>query len=203
MIEAIKTIDQQLFLFLNGLHTPFMDPIMWYVSTIIAWIPLFIIVLYVAYKKGQGRLVLTIIGGLVLCILLSDRISVELFKEVFQRFRPTHNFDIQHLVHTVNKPDGSEYRGGLFSFVSSHATNASSVAFFVYLHLRRFSKYWGFIFVWVAIVSYSRIYLGVHYPADIVCGGLLGLSIGGLVYLLTLKLSPYKNLRNDLNPKQL
>lgn len=202
MIEAIEEFDRQLFLFLNGLHSPFMDPIMWYVSTIISWIPLFIYVLYVAYKKGHTKLLLTIIGGLALCILFSDRISVELFKEVFQRYRPTHNFDIKHLVHTVDKPDGSEYRGGLYGFVSSHATNATSVAVFVFLHLKRFSKRWGLIFIWVAIVSYSRVYLGVHYPGDITSGALLGMVIGGFVYWLSMKFSPYNRRELPLKPIQ-
>jgi len=188
MIEKIEAFDRDLFLFLNGLHADWIDPIMWWISTIILWIPLFLFFLFYAYKKGGIRFVLFLFGGLGLCILLSDRISVELFKEVFQRWRPTHNTEIGEMVHTVIKPNGEEYRGGLFSFVSSHATNFMSIGTFIYFHFKQYNRYWIFLFPWVALIAYSRIYLGVHYPADIVCGALLGLSIGLFVYWLSKKL---------------
>lgn len=201
MIEQIEQFDRDLFLTLNGLHADWLDPIMWWLSSIVFMIPVIAFVLYYAYKKGKLRLALIMMGGVGLCVLLSDRISVELFKEVFQRYRPTHNTDIGDLVHTVIKPNGEEYRGGLFSFVSSHATNAMSMALFSFLHLRRFNKKWSLIFLWVIIVSYTRIYLGVHYPADLVCGAALGAVIGGIVYWLSLKLDPYKSL-NTIKPNE-
>lgn len=194
MIEKLEQFDRDLFLTLNGLHADWLDPVMWWISSIVLWIPLFLFVMYYAYKKGQIRLMLILTGGVALCILLSDRISVELFKEVFQRYRPTHNTEIGDLVHTVIKPNGEEYRGGMYSFVSSHATNFMSIGTFVFLHLKKYSKYWSLLFVWVALVAYSRIYLGVHYPADLVCGAMLGATIGGLVYWLSTKL-----LKKDVN----
>lgn len=197
MIEQIEQFDRDLFLILNGLHLDWLDPVMWWLSSIVLMIPVFAFILYYAYKKGGIRLALTIAGGLGLCILISDRVSVELFKEVFQRYRPTHNADIGDLVHTVIKPSGEEYRGGLFSFVSSHATNAMSLAMFSFLHLRRFNKKWSLLFLWVIIVSYTRIYLGVHYPGDLVCGAILGAIVGGLVYWISLKLDPYKTLNTS------
>lgn len=190
MIDKIEALDRSLFLFLNGLHAPWLDPIMWWVSTTILWIPLFLFVLYYTHKKGNWKLMLTALIGVGVCILLSDRISVELFKEVFQRFRPTHNAEIGDLVHTVIKPNGEEYRGGQFSFVSSHATNFMSLAVFVYLLLRQYSRGWLWLFPWVGLVAYSRIYLGVHYPADIIGGALLGTVIGLFVYWLYLKIKP-------------
>jgi len=194
MIEQLEQFDRDLFLYLNGLHVDWLDPVMWWLSSIVLMIPVFGFVFYYAYKKGKIRLTLIIIGGLGLCVLLSDRISVEFFKEVFQRYRPTHNTEIGDLVHTVIKPNGEEYRGGTFSFVSSHATNAMSMALFSFLHLRRFNKKWSLLFLWVAIVSYTRIYLGVHYPADLVCGAILGAIIGGIVYWTSLKLAPLKTI---------
>ncbi|NOQ74169.1 MAG: phosphatase PAP2 family protein [Crocinitomix sp.] len=194
MIEQIEQFDRYLFLALNGLHADWLDPVMWWLSSIVFMIPVFAFVLYYAYKKGKLRLALIMLGGIGLCILLSDRISVELFKEVFQRYRPTHNTEIGDLVHTVIKPNGEEYRGGMFSFVSSHATNAMSIALFSYLHLRRFNKKWSLLFLWVIIVSYTRIYLGVHYPSDLVCGAMLGSLFAGIVYWISLKFDPYKNL---------
>jgi undecaprenyl-diphosphatase len=194
MIEQLEQFDRDLFLMLNGLHADWLDPVMWWLSSVVFMIPVFGFVLYYAYKKGKLRLTLIMMGGIGLCILLSDRISVELFKEVFQRYRPTHNHEIGDLVHTVIKPNGEEYRGGIFSFVSSHATNAMSMALFTFLHLRRFNKKWSLIFAWVFIVSYTRIYLGVHYPSDLVCGAALGAIFGTFVYWISLKFDPYRNI---------
>ncbi|MDA7803670.1 phosphatase PAP2 family protein [Crocinitomix sp.] len=191
MLEKIESFDRSLFLWLNSFHADWLDPIMWYLSTVGLMIPVFAFVLYYAYQKKGWRFSLMILFGIGLCILLSDRISVEFFKEIFQRYRPTHNHDIGDLVHTVLKPNGEEYRGGLFSFVSSHATNSASLAIFVFLHLKSYSKYWYFIFLWMAVVAYTRIYLGVHYPADLVGGGILGFIIGGFVYYLSKKINPF------------
>lgn len=192
MFEQLEKLDQSLFLYLNGLRADWLDPVMWWISSIVLWIPLFLFVLYYGYKKGQLKMVLVLIVGVALCILLSDRISVELFKEVFQRLRPTHNLDIKDLVHTVIKPNGEEYRGGLFSFVSSHATNFMSLGTFIYLHFRKYSKWWLLLFPWVALVAYSRIYLGVHYPADLVCGAALGFVIGLIIYQIIIRIPALK-----------
>ena len=74
------------------------------------------------------------------------------------------------LVHVYQKPNGEFYRGGQFGFVSSHASTATAIGLFVLLHFRKYSKSWYFILLFVALISYSRIYLGVHYPGDIVGG---------------------------------
>ncbi|MDX1350381.1 MAG: phosphatase PAP2 family protein [Putridiphycobacter sp.] len=185
MTDTLEYIDQQLFLFLNGLHTPILDTIMWYVSTIKLWIPLFIIILIYAFNKGKWQLALIVTLGVALNILLADRISVELFKEVFQRYRPTHNLDIRHLVHTVQKPNGNTYLGGQFGFVSSHAANFFAITTFLVFMFRRFSKLWYLLFLWAALIAYSRIYLGVHYPSDVLVGGLLGMLIGTVVYYIS------------------
>jgi undecaprenyl-diphosphatase len=195
MLEKLEQLDRDLFLFLNGLHADWLDPIMWYLSTILFMIPVFTFAVYYAYRKGRWRYTLIFLGGIGLCILLADRISVELFKEVIQRYRPTHNHEIGSLVHTVIDPNGNEYRGGLYGFVSSHATNAMAMALFVYLHFRKYSNYWVLIFLWMALVAYTRIYLGVHYPLDLICGGLIGAVIGVLVYWISLKLNPLQSVQ--------
>lgn len=187
MIEKLEQFDRDLFLYLNGLHADWLDPFMWWISSTVSWIPLMLFVFYYAYKKGQLRLLFTLIIGIAICILLADRISVELFKEVFQRYRPTHNSEIGDLVHTVIKPNGEEYRGGQFSFVSSHATNSAAMGAFIYLHFKKYNKYWAFLFLWIAFVQYSRIYLGVHYPADLVGGSILGIVIAVFVYWISKK----------------
>lgn len=197
MLEKLEGIDQSLFLYLNSLRADWLDPVMWYFSSIGLMIPVFAYILFYSYKKKGWPFMLMILLGLGFCILLSDRISVELFKEVFQRYRPTHNGEIGELVQTVIKPNGEEYRGGLFSFVSSHATNTASLAIFTFLHLRQFSMYWIFIFIWMLLVSYTRIYLGVHYPADIIGGMILGGSIGAFLYWVSLRVNLFKWKNNE------
>lgn len=197
MFEKLEQIERNLFLYLNGLHADWLDPIMWYLSSVVFMIPVFLFAVYYAYKKGHWRYALVMIGGIGLCVLLADRISVEFFKEIIQRYRPTHNTEIGHLVHTVIDPNGHEYRGGTFSFVSSHATNALALAVFIYLHFKKYSRYWLFIFLWTAIVAYTRIYLGVHYPSDLICGGILGALIGALVYWISLKFKPLKSVNQN------
>lgn len=182
MIKSLKNIDQELFLYFNSLHNPFMDDVMWYVSTAWPWLPLFAFVIYYAHKHYSWKGVAVLIGGAALCILLADRISVLAFKDVFQRYRPTHHTQIGEVVHTVLKPNGEEYRGGLYGFVSSHAANYGAIATYLFLLFRKFTKWWWLLFLWAALIAYSRVYLGVHYPADIFCGGLLGFSIALVVH---------------------
>ena len=122
-------------------------------------------------------------AGIGLVVLLCDRISVELFKNVFERLRPTHQPKINQFIHTVEGWDGKKYNGGLYGFVSSHATNYFGIGMFFYLVLRPIKKrVWWIIFGWVILVAYSRIYLGVHYLGDILGGMLLGLILGSVAY---------------------
>ena len=169
--------DIDLFLFLNNIHNSFWDEVMWFISGKYEWIPLYVILLGVIIWKFRMKSILVILMIPIL-ITAADQISVKLFKEVFERLRPCHNPEIQHLVHTVNNKCG-----GKFGFVSSHAANSFALAGFLSLI---FTNKWFnlFILFWAAVVSYSRVYLGVHYPGDILVGALLGLIIGYLVYLL-------------------
>ncbi len=185
-MEFLEQIDQQLFLFLNGLHHPFWDWVMYWVSYKYTWVPLYLaILIYLIIKQKKYAIVSIVL--LVLAIVLADQISVNLFKNVFLRYRPCHNLDIQPLVHLVN-----HHCGGKYGFVSSHATNAFAFAVLSALIINKRNLSITLI-LWALLVSYSRIYLGVHYPADIVGGALLGTSIAfGLFYInkaLKLKLN--------------
>lgn len=123
---------------------------------------------------------LYITPAIVALIFLSDKISVYFFKEVFMRLRPCHNPVIANLVHIVNN-----HCGGQFGFVSSHATNTFALAVFVGLLLKqKVSWLLPALVLWATIVSYSRIYLGVHYPGDVICGALLGTIIAKFVLMM-------------------
>jgi len=177
MIEFLNQLDTSIFLFLNSLHSPFWDKVMWFVSGRIEWIPLYLILTgWVIYKFRWRSIAIIIFVALL--IIASDQTSVHLFKDVFQRLRPCQNLDIQHLVHLVN-----EHCGGKYGFVSSHAANTFALATFLRLILKNNIFSW-FIFFWAAVVSYSRIYLGVHYPGDVLGGLLLGFGLGLLFYWL-------------------
>lgn len=184
MIEAIESVDRDLFLFLNGLHHPALDQVMYYMTEDKIWIPFFLLLLYMLYKAHGWKVMLWSLLGVALIITLADRISVDLFKNVFLRYRPSHNLELYDLVHTVNN-----YRGGQYGFVSSHAANSAGMATFIYMLLRQASAKWAWIVIaWAVLFSYTRIYLGVHYPGDILGGALLGAGIGYLVYLAFQKL---------------
>lgn len=177
MLEKIIALDTQLFLFLNGIHNPFWDQIMWYISATTTWIPLYALVLFFIFKEYKWKGFIPLIF-LILVIVLADKISVYGFKNVFERLRPSHNPDIAQMVHIVNN-----YRGGNFGFVSSHAANTFAFAAFTALFFKN-QKFAYFIYLWAVIVSYSRIYLGVHYPGDILGGAVLGWLIGMAMYKL-------------------
>ena len=195
MIETIEQFDRDLFLLLNSPHSDFMDSVMWYVSTTWLWIPIYVVMLLFAFKHGQIKYALTIFGGVLLCVLLADLISVHLFKNVFLRYRPSHNLEIIDLVKTVSKPNGQVYLGGKYGFVSSHAANIGAITTFILLSFRNLSSKWYLLLFWAALVMYSRIYLGVHYPGDIIGGAMLGFIIGWVVYKISAKL----NLQNHVN----
>jgi undecaprenyl-diphosphatase len=175
-LESLLQFDTWLFLLLNGLHADWMDPVMYFISGKLTWIPFYALLLIFVIKK-YGIKSLYIIGAIALLVTLCDQISVQGFKNVFERLRPCHNPEIASLVHLVN-----DHCGGQYGFVSSHATNTFGVAIFMGRMLKSEKNTWAMVLlIWASVVSYSRIYLGVHYPLDVVCGALLG----GLIALLT------------------
>ena len=176
-MNDLLALDQQLFLFLNSLHAAWLDPIMIAVSGKLTWIPLYLLIVYLVYRKQQWRGLLWFLVCAGLVILLADRISVLAFKDIFQRLRPCHEASIADYVYL---PSG--HKGGLYGFVSSHAANTFGIAILTALFLQ---KRWAtlLLLIWALWVSYSRIYMGVHYPGDVLCGAIHGAGIASAIWL--------------------
>jgi undecaprenyl-diphosphatase len=176
MLDTLLKWDTQLFLLLNGLHSPFCDPIMVFASGKLTWLPLYLLLIYFLARK-QGWKTIWWLIAIALVIVATDQISVGLFKNVFHRLRPCHTPELQGLIHLVGKC------GGQFGFVSSHAANTFGVAAFLSILFNNRWATYSLLF-WAAFVSYSRIYLGVHFPGDVLCGAILGAGIGISIWLL-------------------
>ncbi|MBN2349236.1 MAG: phosphatase PAP2 family protein [Bacteroidales bacterium] len=177
MLQFLNDIDTRLFLFLNGFHSPFWDTVMWWISGKIQWLPLYLVLIgWMIYRYKWKTLYILLF--VIVLITLSDQGSVKLFKDVFQRLRPCHTPEIQQFVHIVNNKCGGSY-----GFISSHAANSFALAMFT-TQLFKNKIYTYFIFSWALIVSYSRIYLGVHYPGDILGGAAWGICCGLVVFYL-------------------
>lgn len=185
MLETLERWDQQLFLFLNGLNAEALDGVMFVLTKGWFWTPVFAFLLWKLWKRfptAKSYMVLLISVGLT--VTASDMLSTRALKHQVKRYRPTHHLEIGPQVHTVTDFSGQEYRGGKYGFVSSHATNFFAIAMFSFVLLGKRRRYW-WLFAWAALVSYTRIYLGVHYPGDILGGALLGIVIGVLIAGLT------------------
>lgn len=176
-METISTIDSDLFLFLNGLHTDWMDKVMIAITQMWVWVPLYLLLIYWVVKQYGKRCwwVFLAVGLVVFC---SDQLSAHICKPFFQRLRPCYNANFQGLIYL---PKG--LAGGKYGFVSSHAANTFAVAAFLSAALRKNRNWMGVVlYLWAFISSYSRIYLGFHYPGDILCGALLGILIGIILW---------------------
>ena len=177
MIEYLNDIDADALLAVNGLHDLFQDSFWWLVSA--KWSSLLLVLAIVWILLHQNRRhALLVLAMLVLTIVVADQVSSGLIKHLVERLRPTHDPSLQSMVHVING-----YRGGLYGFVSSHAANFSAVAMLVSLVMRQ-RLVTITMFSWALVQCYSRMYLGVHYPGDIIGGLVVGMLAGWLVWLL-------------------
>jgi undecaprenyl-diphosphatase len=176
MLEKIISLDKQLFIYLNRLGSPAFDNLWLIITKQAYWTPFFLLLAYLLYIKiGIKKLGITIL--FIAIILLLCNTSVELCKQTFQRLRPCNNPEISNIIRVVHHTNS-------FSFFSGHAANSSATMTFLYLILKKYYKYAILIFLYPLIFAYSRIYLGVHYPTDIITGYIFGATFGILAFKL-------------------
>lgn len=177
MLESIVELDKSVFYFLNDLHSPLFDVAMSLFTRTEVWVVLFVAIIVSIVKLFHKKAILVVLS-LVLVVLIADQFT-NVIKESVGRLRPTHDPLMQDLVHFVKR------KGGKFSYFSAHAANTFGVA--MYLTMLFKNKTFGFvIFTWAVIASYTRIYLGLHFPGDILTGVAFGLLLGWAVYQLNL-----------------
>lgn len=176
MLDFLMQLDRELFLFLNGLNASWLDMFMFWASDRFVWIPFYMILLGLCYRYYGWKKLLVLLLMIVVMITISDQIS-SFLKSSLQRFRPSRDPALEGWVHTVKG-----YRGGRFGFVSSHASNSMALAIFLVFLLRRHFQYiLPMMIVFVFLKSYSRIYLGVHYPGDMLGGFVVGVFAAWVV----------------------
>ena len=175
-LQRLIDIDKQLMLTLNGSNSLYMDGVMKIYTSTVVWIPVALVLLFIVLKNNTPRSSLLVVLGVALTILASDQVSSGFIKPLVGRLRPSLDPEFMHLIDTFNN-----YRSGSYSFTSSHACNSFAIAMFVSLLIRNKALSLS-MFAWAAINSYSRIYLGVHFPGDILCGAILGTIIGSITY---------------------
>lgn len=181
MTEKIKKWDEELFLFLNGQHVDWLDSFMELMTGKIIWVPLyafFLLLIIRQFKHGS----LWVLAGVGFAILLADQSTSAFMKPYFERLRPCHDA----------RWDGQMFNyggcGGMYGFASSHAANSFALATYLSLTFRNRIRGFGWLFLWASFISFTRIYLGVHYPLDILIGGLTGILCGWLAWFLATKL---------------
>jgi undecaprenyl-diphosphatase len=196
LLEVIKNIDTSLLLTINGWHSTYFDQFMFSFSSKFVWIAFYAAVLaYLLFKSKKNAL--PVIVAIILCIVLCDQISSTLIKDTVQRLRPTQNSDLLSQLHIING-----YKGGKYGFVSSHAANTFGFALLTSCLFKN-RIYTSVVFLWAAVTAYSRVYIGVHYPLDVVGGMIVGLCVSIFILWLLKKYFPVTHSEFKLDKKSI
>jgi undecaprenyl-diphosphatase len=167
--------DTSMLLAINSHHNSTLDLLMWWVSEAWIWIPLYVVMLVLFIKKYGWKNTAYILLVFVALIACTDFLNLHCIKNTVQRLRPTHEPQLSGLLHLVADDNGHPYLGGTYGFISSHAANHFGLAFLFTSFTKNFFRGAAVVFyLWASIIAYSRIYMGVHYPLDVICGALFG-----------------------------
>lgn len=181
MLEKIIDLDKSVFVFLNNLGSEPFDAIWLLITKQINWIPFFLLLAYILYKKVNQKQFLYTLVFIALMITFSDQ-TINLIKNNVQRLRPCNDEELTGLIRIVKDSD-------TFSYFSGHAANSTAAMMFLFLILRQHYKYSYLIFLYPLIFAYSRIYLGLHFPLDIISGYIFGSLVGILFYSIYRKVT--------------
>ena len=175
MIDSLLNLDSDLLIAINGMHSDYLDAFMWTVSKTYSWALIALVAITVNARKGWKPLLFFVLA-LAVAVLLADQVSSSIIKHAVERLRPTHDPHLEGMLHLVR-----DYRGGLYGFVSSHAANSMAIAILVGCMLPHRAALCSLL-AWTCLQCYSRMYLGVHYPGDILGGIVVGLLAGAIAY---------------------
>lgn len=183
MIEKLKELDADFVLFVNGKHTPLLDSFFYIISQTWVWIPLYVFLFLHVFKSFKSSTWLVLLS-VALLITISDQFASGLIKNSVMRYRPSHNVTLGPQLHFVN-----DYKGGMYGFISSHAANVFAITSFLTFVLKDKWKWLWLLWIWAATVSFSRIYLGVHYLSDIIGGALSGIFFAWIISKLFFRIN--------------
>ena len=191
-MHTLIEIDRNLLVFFNGSDSLFLDNLVVTLTSGLTWIPLYLSLLYIVIKNNETmKQIMLVIGCVCLCMLISDGVVDFIVKPMVGRLRPTHDPAIKYSLDVVNN-----IRENQFSFFSAHASNTFCIAVFFSLLVRN-CKFVVAMIIWSLLNCWTRLYLGVHYPSDILVGILWGGFVGAFVYYIYIK--SYLHIHSDFN----
>lgn len=185
-MDKIIALDKELFVYLNSLGSTFYDSFWLLITKQLHWTPFFLILAFILYKKIGGKKLALLFATIAVMLVFTDQVT-NLVKDSVQRLRPCNDLEIKHLIRIVKSSD-------TFSYFSGHASNSSASMMLIFLILRKYYKYTYLLFLFPLIFAYSRIYLGLHFPLDIITGYVFGALSGFIFYKI------YKKLTQNLLP---
>lgn len=176
MLDELLSLDKRVLIFFNGLGSKAYDPFFLILTEQVYWAPFFIFLFYLVHKKIGTKKTFVVLLFIAILIAMTHGLT-NLVKYEFQRLRPVNDPSVNTIIRIVKKSSS-------YSFFSGHAANSMAAAVFIFKLLKPYYRGMGFLFLWPLIFAYTRIYLGLHYPVDILCGYLVGIITGNMIFIL-------------------